>query len=61
LVDDASSVRRPWYSETDVVPVGLASSIADEQGPRPNDGDALVSECPLAPELLRSSPGRSHG
>lgn len=61
MADDAASVRRPWYAEAEVVPLGLASTVADEHGPHPVGDEPLVAECPLAPELLRSSGGRPQG
>jgi hypothetical protein len=46
--------RQPWDADVDVVPLGLLSAVV-----RP-DGlfapDPLVAECPLATELLHSSP-----
>jgi hypothetical protein len=46
--------RQPWDAGVDVVPLGLVQSVARPSGlfvP-----DSFVAECPLATELLHSSP-----
>lgn len=57
LASAAASARRPWYAETEAVPLALASTIADDSGPRPLGDEPLVAECPLAPELLHAAGG----
>lgn len=54
-VTSGPEVRMPWFAEFDTVPLGLASFIASPAGVQPAADAVLAAECPLAPELLRSS------
>ncbi|MBU6317948.1 MAG: hypothetical protein KGR47_15645, partial [Acidobacteria bacterium] len=58
---DAASARRPWYAEAEVVPLALASAIADEHGSRTLGDEPMAAECPLAHELLRTTGGAAQG
>ncbi len=53
LVERVSAVRVPWDAEADVVPLALATYLANEHGVSDVAGVRLVAECPLAHELLR--------
>jgi len=54
LVERVGAVRVPWDAEADVVPLALATYLADERGVRDIADAALVPQCPLAHELLGS-------
>jgi len=54
LVERVGAVRVPWDAEADVVPLALATYLADERGVRGIADAALAPQCPLAHELLGS-------
>lgn len=54
LVERVGAVRVPWDAEADVVPLALATYLADERGVRDIADAALAPQCPLAHELLGS-------
>jgi hypothetical protein len=43
----------PWDAEADVVPLALATYLANEHGINEAADVRLAAECPLAHELLR--------
>ena len=53
LVERVSAVRVPWDAEADVVPLALATYLANEHGVSEAASVRLAAECPLAHELLR--------
>jgi hypothetical protein len=55
LVQRVGDVRVPWAAEAEVVPLALASHVANEVGVLPVEDAVLTPECPLAHELLRST------
>ena len=55
LVQRVADVREPWLAEADVLPLALFSHVVTSAGCRPIEEAALVTECPLAHELLRFS------
>lgn len=57
LVERVADVRVPWLAEADVVALGLCSHVVTPAGVTPIVDAALHPECPLAHELLGSSPG----
>jgi hypothetical protein len=46
----------PWELDHDVVPLALASSLCGPTGPEPVADGLRRVDCPVAPELLRTSP-----
>ncbi len=48
--------RDPWELDDEVVPLGLVSHVAGPDGISEGLGALNGTECPMAPELLRSSP-----
>ncbi len=57
LAERVADVRVPWQAEADVVALGLLSHLVTPAGVAPAVDAVLRPECPLAHELLGSSPG----
>jgi len=55
LVERTLAGRDPWENEDEVVPLGLVSHVVGPSGLDAGVESILASECPMAPELLRSS------
>jgi hypothetical protein len=53
LAAGVADVRVAWDASADVVPLALATYVANERGVLPLDEASLAPECPLAHELLR--------
>ena len=46
----------PWELDTDVLPTGAVTHVVGPDGLRAAAAAAFAPECPMAPELLRTSP-----
>lgn len=55
-VDDLTADADPWDLDIEVLPTTLVSDVVGPTGLLPRRPSALAAECPMAPELLRSSP-----
>lgn len=53
-VERLSATDEPWESDEEIVPLALFSHVIGPNGLTDAPGDAVVAECPHAPELLRS-------
>ncbi len=51
-----ASEREPWELDHDVVPLSLVSKLCGPAGPEDAAAGLRRLDCPVAPELLRSSP-----
>ena len=56
LVERTDVGEEPWLLDTDVAPLTGLTSVAGPSGVVAAGPGAVVPECPMAPELLRSSP-----
>ena len=61
LKDTLDSLSRlqpgaPWEVDHDVAPLSLVSALCGPAGPEPVADGLRRLDCPVAPELLRSSP-----
>ncbi len=54
-VDELGADADPWELDVEVLPTTLVSDVVGPAGRLPAGPPALAAECPMAPELLRSS------
>ena len=56
LVTRLAEAGQPWQVDHDVVPLPLISMLCGPHGPEPVADGLRRLDCPVAPELLRTSP-----
>lgn len=60
MLTRVADVRAPWEAEAEAAPLGLFGAVVGPAGlvdlADPSAGEPLAAECPMAHELLRSSP-----
>ncbi len=55
-VEESSVDRDPWELDVEVLPTRLVTDVVGPTGRMPSGPPAYAAECPMAPELLRTSP-----
>ena len=54
-VDALRADTDPWDLDVEVLPTSMFTHVVGSNGKVPMGPPAIVAECPMAPELLRSS------